>query len=148
MSLTFMRKAPARYALLDARLEVGWLTKHSIGLCGFASAKEARSAGEIASRALAGWLDARRADDARLSRSSMNNQWSRTGGVSEFGVPPPVYVTRCGAPRTFAFEIPLPRDALFAIAVHAVQVVYSALGTSGMAHATTPAGAVAGSDAT
>ena len=148
MSLTFIRKDPARYALLDGRREVGWLSMHSIGLCGFASAQEARSAGVLAARALTRWLGERRTSDAALMQCSASSAWSSTAGVNEVGGPPPVHVTRRWHARGgYAFEIPLPPDTLFAIAVHAVQVVYGALRSPAASDVDTPVGAATGSSA-
>jgi len=148
MSLTFIRKYPARYALFDGRREVGWLSMQSIGLCGFASAEEARNAGVLAARALTRWLGERRTSDAALLQCSAGSAWSSTAGVNELGVPPPVHVTRRHHARGgHAFEIPLPPDTLFAIAVHAVQVVYNALRSHAASDVDTPVGAAMGSSA-
>ena len=54
---------------------------------------------------------------------------------------------RCGPPRSFGFEIPLPPDTLFAIAVHAVQVLHGALQSPAISHVTRYVGADAGSEA-
>lgn len=148
MSLTFIRKEPAHYALFDGRREVGWLSTHAIGLCGFASAEEARRAGETAARALAQWLETRRATSARLLLPSRSIAWPAEGEVDDFGVPPPMCVSRrCGPPRSFAFEISLPPITLFATAVHAVQVLYGALQPPAISHVPTPVGTSMGREA-
>jgi hypothetical protein len=148
MSLTFIRKEPAHYALFDGCREVGWLSTRAIGLCGFASPKEARRAGETAARALAQWLEARRSTSARLSLPSRSTAWLPEGEVDDFGVPPPMCVSRqCGSPRSFAFEISLPPNTLFATAVHAVQVLYGALQAPAMSRVPTLVGTAMGREA-
>ena len=74
MSLTFIRTEPAHYALFHGREEVGWLNRRAIGICGFATAAEARSAGEAAARALTRWLDTRRTMDGQPLPASRSNE--------------------------------------------------------------------------
>jgi hypothetical protein len=146
MSLTFIRTEPSYYALFDGHREVGWLSRQAIGLCGFATAEEARNAGRAAERSLARWLEMRPAAGGQLLPTSPSTEWSPEVEVEDFGVPPPVYgIRRCGLSRSYAFEIPLPAATRLATAVHAVQALYGNLHSPSISLLATHVGADVGS---
>ena len=148
MSLTFIRKEPAHYALFDGREQVGWLSRHAIALCGFRSAEEARDAGEAAARTLARWLEVRSAMGGRPLPPPRSAEWSPEREAHDFGVPPPVFATRrCDDARSYAFEIPLPPDTRLATAIHAAQSLYAELSSPAISHVPAQVGAGVGSDA-
>ena len=148
MSLTFIRKEPAYYAVFDGREQVGWLSRNAIGFCGFTSVAEARDAGGAAARALARWLEARSTIGGESLAFLWNREWSPEREVDDCGVPPPVYATRqCSHSRSFAFELPLPEETRSATAMHAVQELYCEISSPAASHVSARVGAGVGSDA-